>query len=277
MTVFAFLKVVIEHLKTKFPSVQKIHYFTDGCAGQYKNKNNFINLSHHKEDFRLAAEWNFFATSHGKSACDGIGGTVKRLVTKASLQCPYNDQILTSEAKVDFCTKNIPGIKIFNVSPEDVTKSASELKDRFDIAQTVKGTLQFHRFVPVSKSLLHVYKLSGQASPLELVPISKSNDVEPVPEPPQQLDKMEKNFVCCMYDGFPWIGMVEKISEEFGDFHINFMHPHGPTKQFKWPLEPDHCWVTEANILCKVDTPSLTSSSSRKYYSRPTSQKVMYM
>lgn len=67
VTAFAFLKVVIEHLKTVFPSVQKIHYFTDGCAGQYKNKNNFINLCHHKEDFGLAVEWNFFATSHGKS------------------------------------------------------------------------------------------------------------------------------------------------------------------------------------------------------------------
>ena len=31
---------------------------------------------------------NFFATSHGKSACDGIGETVKRLLTKASLQRP---------------------------------------------------------------------------------------------------------------------------------------------------------------------------------------------
>ena len=40
----------------------------------------------------------FFATYHVKSACDGIGGTEKRLVTKASLQRPYNDQILTSDA-----------------------------------------------------------------------------------------------------------------------------------------------------------------------------------
>ncbi|KAJ8030181.1 hypothetical protein HOLleu_26513 [Holothuria leucospilota] len=48
-------------------------------------------------DCGLAAEWNSFATSHGKSVCDGIGGTVKRLVTKASLQHPYSDQILTSD------------------------------------------------------------------------------------------------------------------------------------------------------------------------------------
>ena len=31
-------------------------------------------------DFDLAAEWTFFATSHGKQPCYGIGGTVKRLV-----------------------------------------------------------------------------------------------------------------------------------------------------------------------------------------------------
>ena len=223
-------------------------------------------MSRHHQDFGLAAEWNFFATSHGKSACDGIGGTVKRLVTKASLQRPYNDQILTSEAIMDFCTEKIPGIKFFNVSPDDVTKTAVELQGRFDTAITVKGTQQFHRFVPVSKSMLQVYKLSDQVSPPDVVPVSHSNDVEPAPEAAQDLDVVEQNFVCCIYDGFPWIGMVENISEEFGDFYINFMHPHGPSKQFKWPLDADKCWVTEANVLCKVNTPSLTSSSSRKYY-----------
>ena len=61
----------------------------------------------------------YFATSHGKSACGGIGGTVKRLSTKASLQRPYTDPILTSEVTMEFCTKNIPGIHFFNIPPED--------------------------------------------------------------------------------------------------------------------------------------------------------------
>ena len=43
-----------------------------------------MNLCLHFKDFGLKAEWIFFATSHGKSTCDGIGGTVKR--TTASLQ-----------------------------------------------------------------------------------------------------------------------------------------------------------------------------------------------
>ena len=51
-------------------------YFSDGCAGQYKNCKNFINLCHHLEDFGIPAEWHFFATSHGKGPCDGLGGVV---------------------------------------------------------------------------------------------------------------------------------------------------------------------------------------------------------
>ena len=129
VTVFAFLKVVLKYLKTELPAVKKIHYFTDGCAGQYKNKNNFINLCHHEDDF-------------GQQ-----NGTLHR---------PYNDQILTSDAIINFCNENIHGIKFFNVLPEDVAPSETELKARFELARTVKGTLQFHRFVPVSKSRLHV-------------------------------------------------------------------------------------------------------------------------
>ena len=64
------------------PHINKLHYFSDGCAGQYKNFKNFLNMCHHKQDFGLEAEWTFFATSHGKSPCDGIGGFVKRYIAK---------------------------------------------------------------------------------------------------------------------------------------------------------------------------------------------------
>ena len=125
-TVYAFLNVIIPYLRTQFPEMKRIHYFTDGCAGQYKNKSNFINLCHHEEDFGLEGEWNFFATSHRKSACDGIGGTVKRLLTKASLQRPYTNRILTTEAIMEFCTANIPGIHFVNVPPEENSKTCVE-------------------------------------------------------------------------------------------------------------------------------------------------------
>ena len=39
----------------------------------------------------------FFATSHEKNVCDGIGGTFKHAASRASLQRPDKDQILTSD------------------------------------------------------------------------------------------------------------------------------------------------------------------------------------
>ena len=44
-----------------------------------------MNLCYHKEDFWVQAEWHFYATSHGKGPCDGIGGTVKCLAAMTSL------------------------------------------------------------------------------------------------------------------------------------------------------------------------------------------------
>ena len=72
VSVHAFLKAALDLVKNKFPTVKKVHYFTDSCGGQYKNRYNFMNLRHHESDFGLQAEWNFFATSHGKSVCDGL-------------------------------------------------------------------------------------------------------------------------------------------------------------------------------------------------------------
>lgn len=76
----------ITFIKEKYPHVNEVMYMTDGCAGQYKNCFSFLNLCKHFQMYRMKASWCFFATSHGKSPCDGIGGTIKREATKASLQ-----------------------------------------------------------------------------------------------------------------------------------------------------------------------------------------------
>ena len=77
---------MINYLHELLPQVKKLFYFSDGCGRQYQNYKNFMNLCLHKQDFGLDAEWIFFATSHGKSPCDGIDGSVKRHAAKKSLQ-----------------------------------------------------------------------------------------------------------------------------------------------------------------------------------------------
>ena len=91
MAVHLFQRQFIQYLKKQFSSLpHKIYYTSDGAASQYKNQKNLINFCYHEEDFGVPAEWHFSATSHGKVACDGVGGTVKRLAARASLQWPYD-------------------------------------------------------------------------------------------------------------------------------------------------------------------------------------------
>lgn len=99
--VYQILKETAKHIIESInPQVKSVNYFSDGCAGQYKNCKNFLNLCFHRTDFHTGCTWSFFATSHGKSTCDGVGGTVKRITSRASLQRPFDNQILSANVQV---------------------------------------------------------------------------------------------------------------------------------------------------------------------------------
>ena len=87
--------IFVAYFKENLLIFDKVFYFSDGCAEQYKNRKNFTNLCHHQQDFNMDAEWTFFATSHDKSPCDGAGRFVKQYVAKLSLQGPLHDKILS--------------------------------------------------------------------------------------------------------------------------------------------------------------------------------------
>ena len=133
---------------------KKIIYFSDCAAPQYKNRNNFLNLCHHKDDFGVKAEWHFSATSHGKRACDGLGGTVKRLAAHASLQRPCNDQLMTPRQSFDWASSNIPAAYFVYCSNEDYAREQSSLERRFQLSRTIPGMRKLHSLVPISDSTM---------------------------------------------------------------------------------------------------------------------------
>ena len=69
------LRIVMLYVKENLLQIKSVDYFSDSCAGQYKNCKAFLNRCHPKSDLDIDVTWGFFATSHGKSPCDGIGGT----------------------------------------------------------------------------------------------------------------------------------------------------------------------------------------------------------
>ena len=75
--VYQVQKEIIADFKLYFSYLSDVTYFSDECAGQYKNCKNLYNLCHHRTDCNIDAKWVLFATSHGKQPCNGIGATVK--------------------------------------------------------------------------------------------------------------------------------------------------------------------------------------------------------
>ena len=112
--------------------------------------------------FRFSANgFFFFATSHGKGTCDGIGGTVKRATNRESLRRTVSDQILTAQNMYAFLRQQfVSTIEFIFVAKDEVAKAATELKARFAKARTVKGTRQYHRFCPVDLTTICVHELS---------------------------------------------------------------------------------------------------------------------
>ena len=104
-----------EYIRNNFSNIKFIEYFSDGCAGQYENFKNFLNLIHHQLDFNLAASWSVIATSHGKSPCDGIGEVVKCKLSRVSLTRETTNPFLTSLSTYECCQQEFNSIIFFNV------------------------------------------------------------------------------------------------------------------------------------------------------------------
>ncbi|XP_046689161.1 uncharacterized protein LOC124375086, partial [Homalodisca vitripennis] len=130
--VYKIQETLLEYVKENYPNVTDVHYYSDGCAGQYKNKYNFMNLSLHEKDFKIKGQWSFFATSHGKTECNGIRGTVKRLVRKASHQRPLDNQILIATTYFQFCQSKIAKINSNFISKDSVDQTRCKLEKRFE-------------------------------------------------------------------------------------------------------------------------------------------------
>lgn len=255
-TVHTFQKYFVEEVKKVAPEVKKIIYFSDGASSQYKNKKNFSNICYHKNDFDIEVEWNFFASSHGKNACDGIGGSTKRAVTRASLQRPYSDQILTPEDMYKFCCDNISGINFIYVTSEEVQLNTMQLQKRFDSCTAIPQTRSYHKFVPLSQTQIRCYVYSQS---------EKFTDCSTSKLPDQNIFLFQKNdIVACIYDGEWWIGKVEETAEETNDLFIHFFHPHGPRTSFQ-ASKNDKVWVPISKILRKLSPTEFTTATGRSF------------
>ena len=92
------------------------------------------------------AAWIFLLTAHGKSACDGIGGSIKRRTSHESLRQPASNPILNANDMTEYCKAAFPSIIIDVVTSEDYESASSSIKNRVNSSWTLDGTRGFHSF-----------------------------------------------------------------------------------------------------------------------------------
>ena len=151
-----FHKILISFLKTKFSSVKKIIYFSDGAPQQYKNFKNVINLAYNRKDFNIDAEWHFYATSHGKGPCDGLGATVKRAAVRASLQSVNNQDILSAQDLYNWLksTSRLPNVEFEFCSEKSYNENKRFLNKRFQLPARIERLQEQHCLLPVKDGII---------------------------------------------------------------------------------------------------------------------------
>lgn len=246
VAVHLYQRKLIDYLRTRLEfKINKIIYFSDGAVAQYKNYKNFVNLCYHLTDFGIKAQWHFFATSHGKGPCDGLGGTVKRLAAKASLQRPYNNQIMTPRQLFEFGRENIREIYFIYSTTAEWKKEELVLEERFKNAYKIPGSQKLHSFVPVSQVEMEVRTVSSMSQASKIVRVTK--------EAKEINFEDVKGFVTVIYDNKWWLACVLETYSDTLEVKLNFLTPKGPSNSFHYPLKPDILVVPYVNILTVVD------------------------
>ncbi|KAK3911472.1 putative cytochrome P450 513E1 [Frankliniella fusca] len=165
--VYAFQKEFISFIKSKVNNINKIIYFSDGAAQQYKNKFNALNLAYHKEDFGPDAEWHYFGTSHGKGPCDGLGGTLKRNAYLASLR----KELIRNPAEFfEWCQRKMTGVATVYVTTQEVEAALIFLKERFSRAMALPNMRSQHALETICRSQIKAKHYSSSPD-YQIVPV----------------------------------------------------------------------------------------------------------
>ena len=140
--IWAHLHPVFDWVQKELPHIKTVHFFSDGPATQYKQKNNFYLIAtRFFEQYRFESlTWNFFESGHGKGAADGIGGSIKRLADH--FVASGHDIIDASEFFE--ALKDRSKIKLFLVSKDDIAQILMEIPNGII---PLKGTMDVHQLL----------------------------------------------------------------------------------------------------------------------------------
>lgn len=113
----------------------------------------------------------FFATAHGKGPCDGLGGTVKQLAKRASLQMGTRQHILDPQDLFEWTCRSLPNIHFVFRTVSEYEQCQTFLDKGFLKAAAVKGTQSFHYVAPGSSKTTLVFETHSDSAQFKEIKI----------------------------------------------------------------------------------------------------------
>src|SRR5207248_9181795 len=118
-------------------------------------------------------------------------------------------------------------------------------KQDLNLLEQLRGTHRLHCFLLVSADII-VRDFS--LSPLKrLERVVRRTDSDTV-----NIARIN-GYVTAMYDGFWWLAYVLNTLSDSAEVELNFLHPHGPSRSFRYPSRPDILVISIYDILTIVD------------------------
>ena len=174
----------------------------------------------------------------------GLEETVKRLAARASLQRPYDEQIMTPRQLCEWASESIPSVSFEYCSTEDYHREQVCLEEQFQHARTIPGTRKLHSFVPVSQNtpMAKVFSSSTDSKEERVSSLDTELRLEHI-----------SGFVTCHYDGQWWLACVLQLDADNSEAKVTILHPHGPSRSFRYPSEPDVHTLQISDVLTTAD------------------------
>ena len=138
-------KVLNTFVKERNPDVEEVHIYSDGPSSQFKNKHVVQLLHTFQKNLGTRISWHYFATSHGKGAVDGVGGTVKRTVWSA-VSTRKVQSVVSAKSFADVAKQFCQSTDITLITRKAIEKVSKKLnlENIFKNAKPVPGIRKFH-------------------------------------------------------------------------------------------------------------------------------------
>ena len=281
--VVTIIQKLVPLLTAQVPNLATVHYWTDSPSSQYRFI--FSTLCRHNDLFGVNACWNYSECGHGKSVCDGIGGTAKRQAADAVKQAKATIQ--DARDFFSWASSQEKEITYIFYSQEEY-EDACRMLSTFD-CKPVPGTMHTHAVVPLDQTHLLVWPLScycdnyfkgdrcegwvKRTVQLKIPEVTGDQQVSTA----VQVDSRRVvedhitvpvvgDYVAAMYINQWYLGMDLEIDEKELDTHITFMtcitSKQGERK-YRWPQPPDQLWIPYQDVLTSIPPPKSIGRSER--------------